>query len=238
MKVYRSGNKVQGWVALLLFLLSSCGSIEYSGNATGGYSGQTLEGQYVLAGEKNFFSAYQPRNAAGDVQVVVEIPAGTNQKWEVDKNSGNMEWEFKEGKPRMVKYLSYPGNYGMVPRTLLPEESGGDGDPLDVIVLGPAVPRGTVLSVRLVGMIRMLDGGERDDKLIAVMLDSHFGGIGSLQELENRYRGATRILELWFTNYKGPGVMESKGIADAEEADRVLRTAIDAYAKQGAPTKQ
>lgn len=84
----------------------------------------------------------------------------------------------------------------------------------------------------------MLDGGERDDKLIAVMLDSHFGGIGSLLELENRYRGATRILEIWFANYKGPGVTESKGIGDAEEASSVLRTVMDVYAKQGASTKQ
>ena len=46
-------------------------------------------------------------------------------------------------KPREVKYLGYPGNYGMIPRTLLPKELGGDGDPLDVIVLGPAVERGS-----------------------------------------------------------------------------------------------
>ena len=46
-------------------------------------------------------------------------------------------------------YLSYPGNYGMILRTLLPEESGGDGEPLDVVVLSPAVPKGTVLQARL-----------------------------------------------------------------------------------------
>lgn len=188
MKVYRSGNKVQGWGALLLFLFSSCGSIEYSGNATSGYSGQTLEGKYVLAGEKNFFSAYQPRNAAGDMQIVIFLIQAV------------MGW--------------------FLVRFCLKKVAG------------------TVLSARLVGMIRMLDGGERDDKLIAVMLDSHFGGIGSLLELENRYRGATRILEIWFANYKGPGVTESKGIGDAEEASSVLRTVMDAYAKQGASTKQ
>ena len=123
----------------------------------------------------------------------------------------------------------------MIPRTLLPEENGGDGDPLDVIVLGPAVPRGTVLKARLIGMIRMLDGGEQDDKLIAVMLDSHFGGIRSLEELESRYKGVTRILDLWFSNYKGPEVMQSGGAAGAGEAETVLQAAIDAYAEQEVP---
>ena len=38
------------------------------------------------------------------------------------------KWEFRDGKPRVVAYLGYPGNYGMIPRTLLPKEHGGDGD--------------------------------------------------------------------------------------------------------------
>ena len=59
-----------------------------------------------------------------------------------------MIWEFKDGKPRIVKYLGYPGNYGMVPKTLLPENLGGDGDPLDVIVLGPQVERGSVIKCK------------------------------------------------------------------------------------------
>lgn len=41
-----------------------------------------------------------------------------------------MKWEFKKGKPRVVSYLGYPGNYGMIPKTLLSKESAGDGDPL------------------------------------------------------------------------------------------------------------
>ncbi len=214
---------------LTLIVVSGCSNAEQLDNSAGHASGTRQKDAYVLAGEKNFYSGYEPRDASGEVQVVVEIPAGTNEKWEVRKNSGNLEWDFKEGKPRVVEYLSYPGNYGMIPRTLFPEESGGDGDPLDVIVLGPAMPRGTVVPVRIIGMIRMLDGGEQDDKLIAVMRDSHFGDIKSLKELDSRYKGAVRILELWFSNYKGPGVMESRGIADAEEANRVLQTAINAY---------
>ncbi|WP_287373392.1 inorganic diphosphatase [Prosthecochloris sp.] len=215
-----------------IFAVINCGNPKQSGGTAGHLSEPVLKNQYTLAGTKNLYSGYQPIDSKGYIHVVVEIPAGTSQKWEVNKNSGNLELELKDKKPRIVNYLGYPGNYGMVPRTLLPEEKGGDGDPLDVIVLGPAVPRGTVLQARLIGMLKMFDGGEQDDKLIAVMLDSHFADIGSLEELEGRYVGALRILDLWFSNYKGYGVMESGGMADEKEARRVLEKAIDAYSEQ------
>ncbi len=121
-----------------------------------------------------------------------------NEKWEIDKITGHLEWEFKDSQPRIVKYLGYPGNYGMIPRTLLPKERVGDGDPLDVIVLGPAVPRGSILKARLIGVMKMLDNGEQDDKLIAVMLDSPLGNIKSIVELDQRFNGITQILDNWF----------------------------------------
>ncbi|MBX2927423.1 MAG: inorganic diphosphatase [Saprospiraceae bacterium] len=80
------------------------------------------------------------------VNVVIEIPAGTNQKWEVNKVSGQIEWEqIAPDSFRVIDYLAYPANYGFVPQTLLSEASGGDGDPLDVFVLGPAISRGTIV---------------------------------------------------------------------------------------------
>ncbi len=91
---------------------------------------------YTIVGPKNFLTDYEPVNRDGTINVVVEIPTGTTAKWEVTKPDGKLQWEFKRGKPRVVKYLGYPGNYGMLPRTLLAKEDGGDGDPLDVIVLG------------------------------------------------------------------------------------------------------
>ena len=48
----------------------------------------------------------------------VEIPAGTKQKWQVNKKTGILEWEEKDGKKRVVNFLSYPGNYGFIPQTL------------------------------------------------------------------------------------------------------------------------
>jgi inorganic pyrophosphatase len=190
-----------------------------------------LKDQYTLIGKKNLYSDYQPTDSEGHVHVVVEIPTGTIGKWEVNKENGYLTWEFRNGKPRVVAYLGYPGNYGMIPQTVLPRESGGDGDPLDVIVLGPAVPRGSILKVRLIGILKMLDHGEQDDKLIAVMPDSSFGDIRSIIELDRHFNGITGILDLWFSNYKGPEKTQSKGFAGVDEARSVLNTAIAAYAR-------
>jgi len=185
--------------------------------------------EYTLVGAKHLVRDYPARDAAGRTNVVVEIPAGTSGKWEVDKADGALKWEFRQGKPRIVDYLPYPGNYGMVPRTLLPTEQGGDGDPLDVLVLGPAQARGAVVAVRVIGVLRMLDGGEQDDKLLAVLEGSPLGELQDLAELQQRYPGVDRIVETWFAHYKGPGKIEVRGFGDAAEAQRILDTACAAY---------
>ena len=175
------------------------------------------------------------REASALVRVVIEIPAGTNAKWEVDKTTGRLVWERRGGRRRVVDYLAYPGSYGMVPRTLLPEAVGGDGDPLDVIVLGPALERGSVAVVRLIGVLELLDGGERDDKLIAVQPGRPLGDVESIAELERRYVGAARSIELWFANYKGVGVTQVTGFGGPVRAAEILDTALAAYAGPGRP---
>lgn len=170
-----------------------------------------------------------PKTSDGLINVVVEIPAGTNAKWEVQKDSGLLEWEQRDGRPRIVRYLPYPGNYGMVPQTLLPKELGGDGDPLDVIVLGPALTRGSVVAARLIGVLKLLDRGEQDDKLIAVLPGGPFGNVTDLAELDANYHGISDILRLWFSNYKGPGKMSAKGFGDRAKATEILEAAVAAY---------
>ena len=187
--------------------------------------------QYTLAGEKHLIRDYPSIDSEGNIIVVVEIPTGTNAKWEVDKATGHLKWEFKKKKPRVVRYLGYPGNYGMIPRTILPKELGGDGDPLDIIVIGPAVPRGSVVQARLIGVLEMLDNGEKDDKLIAVLSNSPLAKVSSIEELSREFKGITEILEIWFSNYKGPGKMESKGFGDVSQAHKILHAAIAAYTK-------
>jgi inorganic pyrophosphatase len=193
----------------------------------------TIQNQsiYVLTGEKHFLKEYEPVCENGDVNVVVEIPAGTLEKWEVDKKEGNMKLEFVDEKPRIVQYLAYPGNYGMIPQTLLPKELGGDGDPLDVIVLGDASPRGSVIQCKVIGVLIMFDRGEQDDKLIAVKKDSPFYSINSIAELDEKFVGVSQIISTWFANYKGPGKIEVVGYEEKEIADEILKTSIDEFQK-------
>ena len=164
-----------------------------------------------------------------DLVALIEIPAGTNQKWEQNKHSGEVEWEIRDGVHRVVNYLPYPGNYGMIENTLLPKDRGGDGDPLDVIVIGPAVDRGSRINIRIIGILKLKDNGEQDDKLIAVMDASPFDHVNSIAELQSQYTGVDEILRLWFTHYKGPGQMQFVGFADRLEALDVLRVAQESF---------
>ncbi len=159
----------------------------------------------VLKGEANFLSGYEPLNLDGTLNAVVEIPAGTTAKYDTNVNTGMIELEQKNGKPRFVQYLGYPCNYGLIPRSIRPKSKGGDGDPLDVCVLGPTVPSGSVVKARSIGSITLLDNGEVDDKIIAVMQTGPFATVSSLTDLDKRFPGVTSILQTWFTSYKGYG---------------------------------
>jgi inorganic pyrophosphatase len=172
----------------------------------------------------NFYRDFASQNPDGTVNAVTEIPAGTNEKFEVAEDTGRMCWELKNGVPRVIKYLGYPANYGMVPRTL-----GGDGDSLDVLTLGKFERRGAVVKAKVIGVLHLLDGGDVDDKLIAVLPGTDFYAYDNLSELEANYAGISTILATWFENYKGPGELQSLGFGDAAEAQQVLDAAKAAY---------
>jgi inorganic pyrophosphatase len=182
-----------------------------------------------IATPANILFDYPAVAEAGLVNLLVEIPAGTQQKWEAMKSGDGLKWDRKDGQLRVINYLPYPGNYGMVPRTLLPREAGGDGDPLDVIMLGNSVPRATVIAVKPIAVLRLLDDGEQDDKILAVPLEGPMSDVNSLAELNQRYSGVTQIIELWFTRYKGPGRMESQGYADSDAAWEMINIASSAF---------
>jgi inorganic pyrophosphatase len=63
-----------------------------------------------------------------------------------------------------------------------------------------------------------VDDGERDDKLLAVQVSGPLSEVTDVRSLDRQYAGATAIIETWFTNYRGPGRLESRGIGGAEEA--------------------
>jgi inorganic pyrophosphatase len=185
----------------------------------------------VLKGEKNFLNDYDPHNLDGTINAVIEIPAGTTAKYEVNKGTGMLELEQRDGSPRYVQYLGYPCNYGLIPRTVLLKEKGGDGDAVDVCVLGPAVPIGSVVKTRILGLLNLLDGGEVDDKVILVLDNSPFAVCKSMEDLDARFPGVTTILKTWFTSYKGRDKagklkLSSTGFKGRAEAIRFVGDAI------------
>ena len=179
--------------------------------------------------EENLLTDYPAIAEDGSVNAVIEIPAGTEQKWEVNKTSGIIEWEQVDGTGRIVNYIGYPCNYGFIPQTLLAEKDGGDGDPLDILVLGSPVNRGSVIKCKIIGVLYLQDRGEQDDKLIAVAKDSPFYQLDSLEDLEATYNGVADIIRLWFSNYKGPSKMVPKGFGDHDAAQQVLEAAVTGY---------
>lgn len=154
-------------------------------------------------------------------QALIEVPAGTTAKWEVNHETGHLEWEFKKGIPRNVKFLPYPGNYGFIPQSVLDKSEGGDGDPLDIIVLGAAVAKGSIQQVKILGAIKLLDKGEQDDKIIAVPLTGPFEKIDSLAEMMMKFPNAIEIVRHWFAGYKG-SKMQFMGYMKRAKAEALI----------------
>jgi inorganic pyrophosphatase len=205
-------------VFLLLILLNACsnkGSVENKVNNS-----------------VNLLHDIAPFTSDSLVNVVIEIPAGTNEKWEVDKVSGKIAWEqVTPDSMRVVKYLPYPANYGFVPQTLLTDASGGDGDPVDVFVLGASIDRGSITKVKIVGIINMLDDEKLDSKLLAVNVSESIFNVHTFEMLLNKYPGAVDIIKLWLLNYKGIGRVEIISVGDEKDAIQFLRTTHIAYNK-------
>jgi len=190
------------WMGLLLLLLC-CDDL----------SEQTKSGHSNISNEEIHCKA------------IIEIPAGTLDKYELNKKTNSIEHEHKNGKPRVVQYSAYPANYGYIPNTLLSKENGGDGDPVDVFVLGAAVDRESELSVKIIGALKLLDKGEQDDKLIAVSPNTPFWNLNSMAELNANFPGVSVILETWLSNYKGKGKMLSQGFIEQKAALEILERA-------------
>ncbi|MEO8068200.1 MAG: inorganic diphosphatase [Flavobacteriales bacterium] len=136
----------------------------------------------------------------GNVNAVIEIPAGTSDKREYDEATRTFPISERRGAPRRIKFLPYPANYGFIPGTLMDRAQGGDGDALDVFVLCSALPTGTVLEVEPIGIINLIDAGERDDKVIALPIDRNLLTM-DVDELGELPKGVQEILCTWLSNY-------------------------------------
>jgi inorganic pyrophosphatase len=153
---------------------------------------------------------------------IIEIPRGSRAKYEIDKESGLIKLD-------RVIYASmyYPLNYGFIPQTL-----GEDHDPLDIVVLTQVsvVPR-CMIPCRVIGVMRMVDRGEADDKIIAVAdQDASVSHIKEIGELPDFFRVE---LKHFFENYK---TLENKKVVvdeflGKEKAFEIVKQSIDLYQK-------
>lgn len=167
----------------------------------------------------------------GLLRAVVEIPAGTNRKYEYNKTEGRFEPDMRNGQQRMVEFLPYPVNYGFVPNTRMDKDRGGDGDPLDALVLAEHLPTGTVIDIVPIGLLQLKDLGELDHKVLAIPADPALRiiEVRDWQDFQQRYSAIRHILETFFTYYDGLGTMTLMGWADEQAAlDEVKKWQIPA----------
>jgi inorganic pyrophosphatase len=153
----------------------------------------------------------------------IEIPRGSNIKYELDKPTGLLKVD------RILhSAVFYPANYGFIPQTYCP-----DGDPLDVLVLSqePVVPQ-VLMRARAVGVMSMIDDKGQDDKIIAVHVDDpDYVSYRNIKELPPH---RMRELQRFFLDYK---VLEEKKVEvdtplGPERALEVIHEAIALYARE------
>ncbi|MGB5666047.1 MAG: inorganic diphosphatase [Maribacter sp.] len=165
-------------------------------------------------------------SSSDNYQVVIEIPAGTNKKIEFNKEKKAFEVDQKNGKDRVVKFLPYIGNYGFFPSTYSDIKLGGDGDALDVLVLSENVSTGSVIEVIPIAMLKLIDDGELDYKVIAIPLDENKQIIKAVSfvELSENYQSIMKIIELWFLNYNKDDEARIDGWVNEKEAIKEINS--------------
>ncbi len=157
----------------------------------------------------------------GALHCVIEIPGGTNKKIEFNTETKTFEIDQRNGTDRIIPFLPYPANYGFIPSTLSDRSLGGDGDALDILLISEALPTGTIIEAIPIGMLKLLDQGEYDYKVICVPNDPKKRIIDATtyaQFLE-KYSKAKDIIESWFLHYDtGGDALISEGWGDEKEA--------------------
>ena len=169
------------------------------------------------------FHAAQAAKAPDELLLAVEIPAGSFTKYEIGEDGLLHVDRF------LAMPMAYPANYGSMPSTL-----AGDGDPLDALVLtrAPLHP-GAVIRFRPVGVLRMVDGGEADEKIIGVPVDKVDASYAGIRDLADLPKAEIDRIEAFFRVYKqlpaGSKTVELHGWGDAAEARRIAAEALQRY---------
>lgn len=181
-------------------------------------------------------------DASGVLTAFIELVPGENLKFELDKPSGWLRID------RPQKFDSRPPvMYGLIPKTYCGGRVGarcvevtgltgikGDGDPMDVLLLAEYTPAygGLLARARVIGGLRMIDGGEADDKIVAVLKDDAV--YGHIQHISDVPKPVIDRLLHYFTSYKQPpGEQESKvsipQVYDRDEAIKMVKLSEEDY---------
>ena len=149
---------------------------------------------------------------------VVEIPKGSRAKYEIDKPTGLIRLD------RVLRgSMMYPLHYGIIPQTLF-----DDGDPLDVMIITQVtvVPL-TLINARIIGVMRMIDQGIPDDKILAVAEGDP--SVSSIYDIGDVPESLTLELKDFFENYT---VLEGKSVQIPEFLDKASAFAKIEYARK------
>jgi len=154
--------------------------------------------------------------------VVIEIPKGSKNKYELDKETGLLRLDRV-----LYSAVYYPADYGFIPRTYC-----DDGDPLDVLVLSqePVYPL-TLVEARAIGVMRMRDEKGIDDKIVAVSV--HDPAVADYTDKDQLPAHLLRQVRRFFEDYK---VLEQKTVVVEDllgpaEAINIIRDALELYRK-------
>ena len=154
------------------------------------------------------------------VRAVIEIPYGSNIKYEIEKESGAIVVDRV-----MHSAMFYPANYGFIADTL-----ANDGDPADILVLTeyPLAP-GSVINTRLIGVLIMEDESGMDEKLLAVPTSKVDPSFDEIQTVEDLPKATLAKIKNFFETYKmlePKKWVKVKEYAGKEEARKILDEAI------------
>lgn len=157
------------------------------------------------------------------VHALIEIPYGSNVKYEVDKDSGAIFVDRV-----LYSAMFYPANYGFVPNTL-----AKDGDPVDILVLNeyPLQP-GSVIKCRLIGVLIMEDEKGMDEKLLAVPVSKVDPRYDNIQSIDDLPKATLDKIKNFFETYKmlEPNKwVKVKDYKSKNEAEKLLQEAIENY---------
>ena len=222
---------------VIMLMVLGCASLETGRSAS---TELQPEGPDTLRSGNNLLTNHMARNEDGTINVVIEIPSGTSERWEVSEDGFALMRESPGPKTQIINdLLPYPGNYGFIPRTLLDPEKGGDGGALDVMILGPAVARGTVVRARPIGVIRLVDRMEQDDKILAVAQGPALKEIHDMASLQAGYPGVIEILDLWWTHAYGQGTdVNLLGTGSRAQANSVIDFAMQSWLEMRRKARQ